>query len=131
MNKKVKKKVVKSKTKISPRSFTLRTGSDWPSNLMNPNEAIILSHLPTKWKWIARARNGDLVISTSKPKKYLYDKIWFTHDTVEWPLDDSVGFNGREVQVFPYRNMFKFISWNDPEPRNIDKLLQENLSWMV
>ena len=94
---------------IVPRSYKLTdyAGNDGRFNTINPNEAIILSHLPTKWKWIARDRKGNLFLFTRKPVN-LTERDTF------------------EMLYFPYKNLFKFIKWTD-QPRNIDRLLRENL----
>ena len=92
---------------IVPRSYKLTdyTGNDGRFKTINPNEAIILSHLPTKWKWIIRDRKGDLFLFTKKPVPN------------QW----------NELMMFPYRNMFKCIKRTDSEATNIDRLLKENL----
>ena len=77
---------------------------------LTPNEAIILSFLPMKWKYIARDNNRTLYLYTSKPVKDEYHMIW-------------VNYKGEEL-IFPYTNLFKTIKWSDSEPTNIDKLIR-------
>ena len=92
---------------IVPRSYKLTdyAGNDGRFKTINPNEAIILSHLPAKWKWIIRDKKGDLFLFTKKP----------------------VSNQWNEIMMFPYRNMFKCITRSDKEPTNIDRLLRDNL----
>ena len=86
---------------------------------INANEAIILSFLPLKWKWIARDADGILHIFTSKPRKERSKyKCWK-------PEYKTLAEAGRkEFIVFPYRQMFKGVSWSDSQPTNIDKLIR-------
>lgn len=100
--------------RVKPRSFKIEKSERIKNTFqtIDPNEAIILSHLPTKWKWICRDQNGDIFIFTKKP--YKGKRYWTTGRTSD---------NG----MFPYRNIFKSIRWSDEEPVNIDKLLQANL----
>ena len=94
---------------IVPRSYKLTNyaGNDGRFKTINPNEAIILSHLPTKWKWIARDKDGDLFLYTKKPV-----------NLTKW--------DGFEMLYFPYKRLFKSIKWTD-QPINIDRLLRDNL----
>ena len=100
--------------KMKPRSFKIEKPERIKTRFrtIDPNEAIILSHLPTKWKWIARDQNGDIYIFTRKPYK---GKHYWTTGSVP------------DNHMFPYRNMFKCIKWSDEDPVNIDKILKENL----
>ena len=68
---------------IVPRSYKLTdyAGNDGRFKTINPNEAIILSHLPTKWKWIARDKSGTLYLYTVKPDKgrYAWEFLYTNH----------------------------------------------------
>lgn len=99
------------KSEIKPRSLKINT--PWTS-LIPLTEAIILTELPTKYKWIARNANGDLMIYTHKPVKKKYD----------WVIANNKAFS---AMFFPYRNKFNSIKWSDNEPVNIDRLLYENM----
>ena len=87
---------------------------------IDANEAIILSCLPKKWKWIARDRSGALYIFTVKPKKDRYG--WFFNEK-------SIKYRSywSDLEAFPYRHLFKCVKWSDSEPTNINRLLKENL----
>ena len=99
---------------IVPRSYKLTKykGNDGRFKTLDPNEAIILSHLPTKWKWIARDYNGDLFLFSNKPRK----------GHMHWMMTGLC-----ERTDFPYRTMFKTLKWEDLEAINIDNWLGENL----
>ena len=86
---------------------------------INPNEAIILSHLPTKWKWIARDKSGGLCLYAKKPNK---GETCWQYCSWEGGISSLICFTS-----FPYRTIFKCIKWSDPEPTNIGRLLKENL----
>ena len=85
---------------------------------IDPNEAVILSFLPTKWRWLARNKDGDLVIFSRKPIRKNNKDFWFIPNP-----------RYGESLDFPYRRMFGVIKWSDDEPTNIDKLLKENINY--
>ena len=87
---------------------------------IDPNEAVILSFLPTKWRWLVRDKNGDLVLFARKPRKKQSRGFWVLQDP---KYSDRI--------ELPYRQMFKSIRWSDEEPTNIDKLLKENIKEMM
>ena len=80
---------------------------------LSPNEAIILSFLPMKWKYIARDKDRTLYIYTSKPVKDPYHEEW-------------INYKGEEL-IFPYTNLFKTIKWSDNRPINIDSLISGSI----
>ena len=103
------------KTRIKPRSFKIGTNYEGHNfKTINPNEAIILSHLPSKWKWIARDKDGSLGLYAVKPKRELHSDVWQVESAYLY-------------MPFPYGRMFKSIKWRDMEPINIDRLLRDNL----
>ena len=79
---------------------------------VSPNEVIILSHLPTRWKYIARDRDRTLVIYSKKPWKG--SKTW------------KVGAPNT-FMVLPYTSLFKCVKWSDDQPTSIDKLIRNNI----
>ena len=85
------------------------------------SEALILSYLLKKWKWMARDRSGELYIFTVKPKKDRYG--WFFNEK---------GIERRsywsDLSAFPYRHLFKCVKWSDSEPTNINRLLNKNIN---
>lgn len=107
--------------KVKSRAFSIHTKTGDILKTIDANEAVILSFLPTKWKWITRNKNGDLFIFEKKPirNRHLGD-FWYTH---------SPGHN--EGIIFPYSRMFKSVKWSDEGPTNIDKLLKENMSSQI
>lgn len=88
------------------------------------NEAIILSCLPKKWKWIARDRSGALYIFTVKPKKDRY--AWVFNDK-----DTKCHSYWSDIEVFPYKHRFKCVKWSDSEPTNITRLLNKNINQLL
>lgn len=77
---------------------------------LTPNEAIILSFLPMKWKWITRDNDRRLCLWTKKPYKEEKRNHW-------------MGTSG-DVVFFPYTNLFKMVKWGDSKPTNIDDLIR-------
>lgn len=104
--------------KVKTRSFKIERPQKESQafKLIDPNEAIILSHLPTKWKWVARDKDGNLYLFIKKPSK----------GSLYWMIGSR---NRTDVMEFPYRNLFKCIKWTDSDPTNIDRLLQMNLPY--
>ena len=77
---------------------------------LSPNEAIILSFLPMKWKWVTRDNDRRLAIWTKKPYKEEKRGRWM----------NTKG----EVILFPYTELFKTIKWSDNAPVNIDQMIR-------
>ena len=88
---------------------------------IDANEAIILSCLPKKWKWIARDCSGELYLFTVKPKKDRYG--WFFNEKGT----KSYSY-WSDLAAFPYKHRFKCVKWSDSEPTNITRLLNENIN---
>ena len=86
------------------------------------NEAIILSRLPKKWKWIVRDRSGALYLLTVKPKKDRHGWVFNDKGTKKYHSCWS------DLSAFPYRHLFKCVKWSDSEPTNINRLLNKNLN---
>lgn len=78
---------------------------------ITPNEAVILSFLPMKWKYITRDENRQLCLWTRKPIKRKGNGWWMEYG----PKNDCC--------TFPYTNLFKMVKWSDNEPTTIDKLI--------
>lgn len=74
-------------------------------------EYYILKNIDPKFKWIARDKNFTLCIFDEEPSKF----------TEGWDIDYTFG-NFVDISVF--KHLFKFIKWQDEEPRNIQKLLE-------
>lgn len=77
---------------------------------LTPNEGVILSFLPMKWKYITRDNDRRLCIWTKKPYKETKRNHW-------------MGESG-DVIFFPYTSLFKMVKWADNQPTNIDELLR-------
>lgn len=79
-------------------------------------EIAFLKLLKPKWKWIARDRNGCAYIYEAKPTKHMDDDVWFEEEKKHYRVKDI--FNLLELD-------FSFLSWEDEEPTNIQKLIEE------
>ena len=80
---------------------------------LTETEKVILKSLDKNYKWIVRDKNERLVVFINKPHKdFRYD---------EWIA--SCGFD--DFIEFPYKDLFKFIKFEDKEPWNIKELLKE------
>ena len=73
---------------------------------INQEEYEVLKELDDEWKWIARNYNGALITYTDKPMK---------NPNLYW---DSFGERMDD-------RLFQFIQWEDEEPHNIQKLIEE------
>ena len=78
--------------------------------LLSYDEYIILRNLNSKCEYIARDEDGDLCVYESKPTKDIDPEIWNT---------------GYDYLIFPYVNLFKFITWENEEPYSIKKLIKD------
>ena len=100
--------------KLKTRSVKIVEPNNGPNCRNDANismtECVLLSNLPSKWKWIARDRNGDLFIFMKKPYKTDRNNYWTTGKTTDY-------------MTYPYRSLFKFIKWSDNDPVNIDKII--------
>lgn len=72
------------------------------------DEKIILMNLPTKYKWIARDKNGDLTLYENKPSKSIRSGYW-------------TGDNYRDFDL--YSHLFQEIRWENEEPNKIFDLI--------
>lgn len=70
-------------------------------------ERAILSGLSIEYKWIARDEDGNLYIFKTKPKKNMELELW-----------EGEHYASLEI----YNHLFKFIKWEDEEPRPIISL---------
>lgn len=87
---------------------------DWNYTIIQPkptlteDEKVILRNLPKEYNWIARNKGKDIVtMFTDFPDR---DKEVWEFCDASWNL--------------PFRNLFKFIKWED-EPYSIEELLNE------
>lgn len=74
---------------------------------LTEDEKVILRNVDKDYKWIARAKNGQLDVFGTKPYK----------DIEYWE-------NELDFYTLPFRNLFKFIKWEDDEPYLIEYLLK-------
>ena len=72
-------------------------------------ERVILENVDKLYKWIAKDKNGSVVVYSKKPVKD--DKKY-----MEWLSVDK-------VKALPFSHLFQFIKWSDSEPYNIEELL--------
>lgn len=70
-------------------------------------ERTILENLDREYEWIVRGMYGDIWVYKCKPDK------------------DEFGWNCRDLEKLPFRNLFQFIKWEDEEPYLIEDLLKE------
>lgn len=79
-----------------------------PKIKLTQDEYIIFKNIDKEFEWIARDEDGCLYIYNKKPYKC----------GVEWE-NKSLCYN-----ISAFIHLFKFIKWQDEEPRNIQKLLE-------
>lgn len=73
-------------------------------------EKNILESLDSKYKWIARDKNGDLNLYETKPTKSVRTGYWASD-------------NYKSVDIFP--GLFLDITWEDKEPYRIFNLVND------
>lgn len=83
---------------------------------LTDQEIQLLKILPKKFKYLARNENGNLNAFTSKPRKRFEN--YFYH----WFEDDYDATKNLRI----FNHLFQFIQWDDNEPYEIAKLLEEN-----
>ena len=81
-----------------------------PIKLSN-DEYVILKNLPSEYKWIVRNENGDVKLFTDKPCKYQGCNCW--------------SYKSWEYLFYLYNDLFQFIKWEDEEPYEIAKLIED------
>ena len=88
---------------------------------INQEEYEVLKGLDDKWKWIARDKDGTLVMGAGKNERYL-DR-WFPPVNV----GDSIVVDETNAvkDVSEWENLFQFIQWEDESPYNIQELIEE------
>ena len=90
---------------------------------INHEEYEILKELDDKWKWIARDKDGTLVMGAGKNERYLDG--WFPPENIG---DSLVADEINAVKVISeWGNLFQFIQWEDEAPYNIQELIEEYL----
>lgn len=75
-------------------------------------EKIILENINSKYKWIARDKNGDLNLYETKPQKSVRTGYWASD-------------NYKPIDIFP--KLFLNIIWEDKEPYKISNLINNSL----
>ena len=82
--------------------------------MISPTDYCVLLELDDRWKWIARdsygSHGGNLFAYSAKPYKDYYTKDW-RGSFSEWFSVDN--------------HLFQFIQWDESEPYNIQKLVEE------
>ena len=61
------------------------------------DEKIILNNLPEKYKWIARNKNGDLVVYDKKPRRNDYGSFYV--------------YYGFFIDLRMFKHLFRNITW--------------------
>ena len=79
--------------------------------LLSHDEYVILKNLNSYWKWIVRDEDATLQLFESKPIKNNAYNSW------------SWGTNSDNLNF--YRHLFHFIQWEDEEPYEISKLIED------
>ena len=90
---------------------------------INQEEYEVLKGLDDKWEWIARDKDGTLVMGAGKNGRYLDG--WFPPVNVGDSL--VVDETNAVKDVSEYGNLFQFIQWEDESPYNIQGLIEEYL----
>lgn len=76
---------------------------------LTQTEYHILKGLEKEWKYIARNKDGVIVIHTTEAYKVNDSGLWDSYDRM-WDI--------------PYYHIFQFIKWEDEEPYSIEELLK-------
>ena len=76
--------------------------------LLSEAEYHILNNSSTRWKWIARDRDGDLFLYENEPNK----------SNVYWMNERG------DIDLTVYNHLFSCVKWEDDEPWEIAKLLE-------
>lgn len=71
-------------------------------------ERVILENIDKDYKWIAKDRDGTLYFYSKKPTKL--ESFWEN--------------TGKCAKPNVFNHLFQFITWQDNEPYNIEKLLK-------
>lgn len=77
---------------------------------LTEDEKAIFRNIPKKYKYIARDSCGKIYVYSTKPVKR--GRVWDADATKCFSLD-------------LFEHLFKFIKWEDEEPYEISKLLEE------
>ena len=78
---------------------------------MNEKELNIISYLDKKYKYIARDKNGELLLFTTKPKKKMSEGIW----------EILITTDGIITAFDMFSQLFQNIRWEDAEPFKINR----------
>lgn len=90
---------------------------------INQEEYEVLKGLDDKWKWIARDKDGTLVMGAGKNERYLDG--WFPPENIG---DSLIADEINAVKVISeWGNLFQFIQWEDEDSYNIQELIEEYL----
>ena len=73
------------------------------------DERVILKNIDKDYKWIAREKEGSLILYYDKPCKYEVNGFW---KNKIWDEEFNM-----------YKHLFKMIKWSDEEPTLIEELL--------
>ena len=88
---------------------------------INQEEYEVLKALDDKWEWIARDKDGTLVMGAGKNERYLDG--WFPPENIG---DSLVADEINAVKVISeWGNLFQFIQWEDEDSYNIQELIEE------
>ena len=88
---------------------------------INQEEYEVLKGLDDKWEWIARDKDGTLVMGAGKNERYLDG--WFPPENIG---DSLVADEINAVKVISeWGNLFQFIQWEDEAPWDIQELIEE------
>ena len=79
------------------------------------DEKVILRNLPEEYKWIARDKDGAVLVSFSKPFK--------DEDEDIWDIDDYKYGEVRSSYIWQFNHLFQSIKWTDEEPCEFRKYL--------
>src|SRR5699024_9536677 len=90
---------------------------------INQEEYEVLKALDDKWEWIARDKDGTLVMGAGKNERYLDG--WFPPVNIGDSL--VVDETNAVKDVSEWGNLFQFIQWEDESPYNIQELIEEYL----
>jgi len=87
--------------------------------IISEEEYKIIKNLPSIWKYMARNYDGTLFLYTQKP---MYLQVWGHWEMQR--VDNTILYREAEITDLYEEGIFDFVTINDKEPYEIEKLLK-------